>query len=61
MLDRIDAWVADGTLNGEQLNAADYVIAPCLALLWYVLALRPLMEGRPLMALVDRVLPDPTA
>ena len=45
MLDRIDAWIADGTLNGEQLNAADYVIAPSLALLWYVLALRPLMAA----------------
>jgi glutathione S-transferase len=61
MLDRVDAWIADGTLNGEQLNAADYVIAPSLALLSYVLALRPLMEDRPLMALVDRVLPDPMA
>src|SRR3954468_8506523 len=61
MLDRIDAWIADGVLNGEQLNAADYMIAPSLALLWYVLALRPEMEGRPSMALLDRLLPEPVA
>jgi len=61
MLDRVDTWIADGVLNGEQLNAADYMIAPSLALLWYVRALRPQLEQRPLVALVDRVLPDPTA
>ena len=61
MLDRTDAWVADGVLNGEQLNAADYMIAPSLALLWYVLALRPVLEDRSSMALVDRLLPDPVA
>ena len=59
MLDRIDAWIADGTLNGDQLNAADYVIAPSLALLWYVEDLRPELSGRPLIALLDRVLPEP--
>ena len=61
MLDRIDAWIADGVLNGEQLNAADYMIAPSLALLWYVLVLRPVMEGRPTMELVDRLLPESVA
>jgi glutathione S-transferase len=59
MLDRIDTWIADGTLNGERLNAADYLIAPSLALLWYVLALRPQFAGRPALALVDRLLPAP--
>jgi glutathione S-transferase len=58
MLDRVDAWIADGVLDGEQLNAADYMIAPSLALLSYVRALRPQLEGRPLVALLDRVLPD---
>jgi glutathione S-transferase len=58
MLDRVDAWIADGTLNGEQLYAADYVIAPSLALLWYVPDLRPELSSRPLMGLVDRLLPD---
>ena len=32
MLDRIDAWVGEGVLNGEELNAADYMIASSLAL-----------------------------
>jgi glutathione S-transferase len=59
MLDRIDAWIADGTLNGEQLYAADYVIAPSLALLWYVRDLQPELAARPLIALVDRLLPAP--
>jgi glutathione S-transferase len=59
MLDRIDAWIADGTLNGEQLNAADYVIAPSLALLWYVPDLQHELSSRPLLALLDRLLPEP--
>jgi glutathione S-transferase len=61
MLDRIDAWIADGVLNGEQLNAADCLIAPSLALLSYVVDLRPELSGRPLMGLVDRLLPEPAA
>jgi glutathione S-transferase len=59
MLDRVDAWIADGTLNGERLYAADYVIAPSLALLWYADDLRPQLADRPLTALLDRVLPEP--
>jgi glutathione S-transferase len=58
MLDRVDAWIADGTLNGEQLYAADYVIAPSLALLCYVPDLQPELSSRPLIKLVDRLLPD---
>jgi glutathione S-transferase len=61
LLDRIDAWIGDGVLNGDQLNAADYMIAPSLALLWYVVDLRPQLSGRPLTGLVDRLLPDPAA
>ena len=58
MLDRVDAWIADGTLNGEQLYAADYVVAPSLALLWYAQDLRPELSERPLLALIDRLLPE---
>jgi glutathione S-transferase len=58
MLDRIDAWIAHGTLNGEQLYAADYAVAPSLALLWYVRDLRPELSERPLLALIDRLLPE---
>jgi glutathione S-transferase len=59
MLDRIDAWIEAGVLNGERLNAADYAIASNLALITYRADLRPEIESRPAGALVDRVLPAP--
>jgi glutathione S-transferase len=59
MLDRIDAWVEAGVLNGVELNAADYMIAPSLAVLTYRPDVAEEIEGRPAIALVDRVLPDP--
>jgi glutathione S-transferase len=58
-LDRVDSWVATGVLNGPQLNAADFMIAPSLALIGYRPDLRPELESRPLWALVDRLLPEP--
>lgn len=61
MLDRIDGWIESGVLNGEALNAADFMIAPSYALLTYRHDLRAEVEGRPAMRLVDRLLPDPTA
>jgi glutathione S-transferase len=59
MLDRVDGWIAAGVLNAESLNAADYMIAPSLALLTYRPDLRPVVEARPAAALVDRLLPEP--
>ena len=59
MLDRIDAWIADGVLGGEQLNAADFMVAPSLALMLYRPDLMPMFEGRPALELVDRLLPEP--
>jgi glutathione S-transferase len=59
MLDRIDGWIAAGVLGGEQLNAADFMIAPSLALIMYRTDLRPLFDGRPALQLVDRLLPEP--
>jgi glutathione S-transferase len=61
LLDRIDAWIADGVLNGEELNAADFMVAPALALILYRPDVRPQFEGRPALALVDRLLPEPVA
>jgi glutathione S-transferase len=55
-LDRIDAWIADGTLNGERLNVADFMVVPCLALLTYRPDLRAEIERRPAWRLVSRVL-----
>ncbi len=60
-LDRIDAWIADGVLGGEQLNAADFMVAPSLALILYREDVRPIFEGRPALELVDRLLPEPAA
>jgi glutathione S-transferase len=60
-LDRIDAWIEAGVLNGEQLNAADFMIAPSLALLTYLTEIRTEIERRPSLALIDRLLPDPAA
>jgi glutathione S-transferase len=59
MLDRIDAWIADGVLGGEHLNAADFMVAPSLALILYRPDVLPLLEGRPALELVDRLLPEP--
>jgi glutathione S-transferase len=58
-LDRVDAWIANGVLGGAQLNAADFMIAPSLALILYRTDVRPMFEGRPALDLVDRLLPDP--
>jgi glutathione S-transferase len=60
-LDRIDGWIADGVLGGHQLNAADFMVAPSLALMLYRPDLLPLFAGRPALELVDRLLPEPTA
>ena len=59
LLDRIDAWIAEGVIGGDELNAADFMVAPCLALVLYRPDVRPLFEGRPSLALVDRLLPEP--
>lgn len=59
MLDRIDAWIADGVLDGPELNAADFMVAPSLALILYRPDARPMFEGRPALKLVDRLLPEP--
>jgi glutathione S-transferase len=59
MLDRIDAWIAEGVLGGARLNAADFMVAPSLALILYRPDVLPLFEGRPALELVDRLLPEP--
>ncbi len=57
-LDRIDAWIEQGVLGGESLYAADYAIAPGVALLMCRRDLRPDLEGRPAGALARRVVTD---
>jgi glutathione S-transferase len=60
MLDRVDRLIADGVLNGSELNAADFQIVTSLALVDYVVELRPAIRSRPLLGLLDRVLPEPS-
>jgi glutathione S-transferase len=57
-LRRIDGWIEAGVLNGEQLNAADFQIAPSIGLAMTFDDLRPLIENRPAGALARRVVPD---
>jgi glutathione S-transferase len=58
LLDKVDAWIEDGTLNGEQLNAADFQIAPSIGLAMTLDDLRPAIENRPAGALARRVVPN---
>jgi glutathione S-transferase len=59
MLDRIDGWIAGGVLGAGELNAADYMIAPSLALIAYRLDVRAQIEARPAWTWLERVLPEP--
>ncbi len=53
-LDRIDGWIADGTLGGERANAGDLQIGASLALLLTLQDLRPLLERRAAAELARR-------
>jgi glutathione S-transferase len=57
-LDQIDAWIAEGLLNGDELNAADFQIAVNVSALMLAEELAPFIEGRPAAALARRVAPD---
>lgn len=56
-LDRIDAWIAAGLLNGPELNAADFQIAPNVSGLLLADDLAPFVAGRPAAELARRVAP----
>ncbi len=60
LLNRIDAWIAEGVIGGDELNVADFMVAPSLALILYRSDALPLFKGRPALDLVDRLLPEPT-
>jgi glutathione S-transferase len=55
ILDRVDAWIGEGVLNGEELRSPDFAVASSLALVEYIVALKPELQRRPLIALLDRV------
>lgn len=46
-LDRIDGWIAEGLLGGEQPNAADLQIGSTIRLLMTIADVRPVIEGHP--------------
>ena len=58
ILDRVDAWIADGVLNGEELRSPDFAVASSLALVEYIVALQPELRRRPLNQLIERVFRD---
>lgn len=56
-LDQIDAWIHDGLLNGDELNAADFQIAPNIAATLLFEDLAAYIEDRPAATLAKRVAP----
>jgi len=58
LLDRVDSYVQSGVLGGDQLNAADFQIAPSIGLAMTLDDLRPAIENRPAGALARRIVPN---
>jgi glutathione S-transferase len=58
MLDKVDALIESGVLNGGQPNVADFQIAPSIGLAMTLDDLRPAIENRPAGALAKRFVPD---
>jgi glutathione S-transferase len=56
-LDHVDELIAEGVIDGEALNAADFQIAPTTRVLLNFSQLRGLVEGRPAQAHAMRVVP----
>ncbi|HTU13619.1 MAG TPA: glutathione S-transferase N-terminal domain-containing protein [Solirubrobacterales bacterium] len=57
ILDRLDAWIADGTIGNEEPNAADFQIAPSIVLAMTMADLRPAIENRPIGRLARQLIP----
>jgi glutathione S-transferase len=58
LLQRVDDLIAAGTINGPELNAADFQIAPTVRLAMTLQDLRPLIESRPAGEFAKRVQPQ---
>jgi glutathione S-transferase len=56
--DRIDGYIADGTIGGETLNVADYQIGTSIRLLMCFEDFRPSLEARPAGQHALRVAPE---
>lgn len=58
-LDKIDAWIADGTIGDVQHpNAADLQLASTVRLMMTLADVRPLIDGRPCAELAMALFPD---
>jgi glutathione S-transferase len=60
-LDQVEAWIEAGLLNGPELNAADFQIAPSIAMLLRFDDLTPYIEHRPATQLARRLVPSDPA
>jgi glutathione S-transferase len=58
VVQRVDDWIADGVMGGEQLNAADLQIGASLRLAMTMDDIRPALEGHPAGELAMRAFPD---
>jgi glutathione S-transferase len=58
LLDRVDAYIADGTIGGAEPNAADFQIATSIGLALTIDDLKPLIEPRPAADLARRIVPN---
>jgi glutathione S-transferase len=58
LLDRVDAYIADGTIGADQPNAADLQIATSIGLALTLDDLKPIIEPRPCAALAHRIVPN---
>jgi glutathione S-transferase len=58
LLDRVDAYIADGTIGGTEPNAADFQIATSIGLALTLDDLKPLIEPRPCAELAARYVPN---
>lgn len=57
-LDRIDGWISDGTIGGDQPNVADLQLAPSLALMMTMDDVKPFIKDRPAGKLATRLMPN---
>jgi glutathione S-transferase len=58
LLDRVDAYIADGTIGATEPNAADFQIASSIGLALTLDDLKPLIESRPAAELARRIVPN---
>jgi len=58
LLDKVDAYIADGVIGGAEPNAADFQIATSVRLAMSLEDLRPFIEARPAGKLAATLAPD---